>query len=258
MIPEKQGRRLAAAISIGLHAVVFSVLAAGGLFSFLQHHSQPPVDVTVYNEDSPHDQLAANSGSTGSNSAAAETVMIAQQNLPQISETYTQEIQKKKIVKTGMTEQESSETPSEPVAAAVMNGDAAGSISAETGSSTGPQRSTGNKTDASGNGNNIGSTTDGPGRMPFQKARLIAKPDVDSYYPPELRTKNISGMVAVRVTISSDGTVVGAAVISPSGYPAMDAAALQIAYQCRYEPAKNEYGQAVSAERTLHIPFELK
>ena len=94
--------------------------------------------------------------------------------------------------------------------------------------------------------------------LPAAKARLISVPDVNSYYPEELRRKNIGGTVTVHIVVSADGSVASASVSASSGYAAMDEAAVQIAYGCVYEPAQNGYGQAVASERELNIPFQIR
>ena len=83
-------------------------------------------------------------------------------------------------------------------------------------------------------------------------------PDVNSYYPEELRRKNIGGTVTVHIVVGADGSVASASVSASSGYAAMDEAAVQIAYGCVYEPARNSYGQAVASERDLNIPFQIR
>lgn len=285
MTQEERDKRMAAAISIGLHVIVFGLLAAGGMFTFLQSHSQaPPVDVTVYNEESQDDTPAAGNGEPASNGGggSGETYHMPQENMPTISESYTQEVQEQREIKKVMQMQGISEEKAKAVVAAQSDAEkptadavsgnhhpgdtTAGNTAA--GDGPGDTEGPGNNPDAApglgtdANGNSQGGDSQGDrhseGRRPATKAHLISQPDVNSYYPQDLRQKNITGTVTVHVVIAADGTVSSASVSGSSGYAAMDAAAVQIAYQCQYEPARNEQGEAVAAERNLSIPFVLQ
>lgn len=276
-------KRLALALSLGVHAVIFGLLAAGGLFSFLQTHSQaPPVDVTVYNEDAetaevaPADSApAASGGSGGGETYAVPTAM------PAISEAYTQAAQEERFVRKVMAEHHVDAATAKQLAAAQQSQAAAGTTGTTTaataagtvgsgspsgGGADGASGSGGTGSDAgsgggtgtgAGSGAGTGDSSGNGGQRPAKKARLISQPDVSAYYPETLRRQNITGTVTVHIVISADGTVTSADVAASSGYGEMDAAAVRLAYQCRYEPAENEYGQAVAAERNLKIPFGL-
>ena len=284
MTQEERDKRMAAAISIGLHVIVFGLQAAGGMFTFLQSHSQaPPVDVTVYNEDSQDDTPAAGNGESASNGGGGgETYHMPQENMPTISESYTQEVQEQREIKKVMQMQGISEEKAKAVVAAQSDAEkptadavsgnhhpgdttagntAAGDGPGDTeGPGNNPDAAPGLGTDANGNphGGDPNGDQHSEGRRPATKARLISQPDVNSYYPQDLRQKNITGTVTVHVVIAADGTVSSASVSGSSGDAAMDAAAVQIAYQCQYEPARNEQGEAVAAERNLSIPFVLQ
>ena len=286
MTQEERDKRMAAAISIGLHVIVFGLLAAGGMFTFLQSHSQaPPVDVTVYNEESQDDTPAAGNGeaaSNGGSGGSGETYHMPQENMPPISESYTQEVQEQREIKKVMQTQGISEEKAKAVVAAQSDAEksaseavsgnhhpgdttagntAAGDGPGDTeGPGNNPDAAPGLGTDANGNphGGDPNGDQHSEGRRPATKARLISQPDVNACYPQELRKKNITGTVTVHVVITADGTVSSASVSGSSGYAAMDAAAVQIAYQCQYEPARNEQGEAVAAERNLSIPFVLQ
>ena len=292
MTQEERDKRVAAAVSVGLHVIVFGLLAAGGMFTFLQSHSQaPPVDVTVYNEESRDDTPTAGNGEPASNGGGGggETYHMPQEHMPEISESYTQEVQEQREIKKMMQTQGISEEKAKAVAAAkndaekptanVVSGNqnpgntaSDNTTASDTASGDGlsepgpagpgnnPDAAPGLGVDADGNpqGGDPGGDRHSEGRRPATKAHLISQPDVSAYYPQDLRQKNISGTVTVHVVIAADGTVSSASVSGSSGYASMDAAAVQIAYQCQYEPARNEQGEAVAAERNLQIPFVLQ
>lgn len=276
----EQEKRLALAISVGVHVVVFGAFALGGLFSFLQTHSQPPpVDVTVYNEDAvPESETAGSSTSDGGSGGGGETYAAPTTPMPEVNESYTQAAQTERAVEKDMQEQHVDAATAKQVVAVAQaqesptgashsqqgnnNNNPAGSGNGQAiGPGTNPDAPPGNGTSDEGNGNGNGSgnsTGNGDGRRPAKKARLISQLDTASFYPESLRRKHISGNVKVHVVISPDGTVTGAFVVSSSGYGEMDEAAIRLAYQCQYEPAENEYGQPVWAERNIYIPFNFR
>ena len=293
MTQEDRDKRIAAMLSISLHVIIFGLLAAGGMFSFLQTHSQAqPVDVTIYNEDAQDTTPTAGNGEPLSNGGDGETYHMPKENLPAIRESYTQAVQEEREIKKVMQHQGISKEQAKNVVTAKKQMVTATSADAKdsntennTVSQTGPHRveriakeadgsaekagnGPGNNPNAapglgtSSTGNAYGDDPQGSfhsqGKRPATKARLISQPDVNAYYPQELRKKNITGTVTVHVVITADGTVSSASVSGSSGYAAMDAAAVHIAYQCRYEPARNEQGDAVAAERNLNIPFVLQ
>lgn len=277
MMRQEKEKRLALAISIGFHAVVFGIFAMGGLFSFLQSHSQPPpVDVTVYNEEAVHESDAPGSSAPDGGGGGGETYAAPTTAMPEINESYTQAAQTERAVEKVMQEQHvDAATAKQVVAAKTAQPNATSSQGSNTnatnatasnssqsaGSGNGVTVGPGTNPDAaSGNGNGTGpgnsnGNGNGDGKRPAKKARLISYPDTEAYYPESLRRKNISATVQLHVVISADGAVTSATVISSSGYSEMDEAAVRLAYQFRYEPAENEDGQPVTAERTINVPF---
>lgn len=260
MRQEDRDKRTAVLISAAIHAVVFMLLAAGGVFTFIQTRSQPePIDVTVYNEEASSDLPAAGNDGGGPTYRAPAGAM------PQIDESYTDSVQEKREVRHIMAEQgvdaqqakniaDERREKKSSLAGAVGISSAAGT--AEEGGN-GQGNGAGSGSSSSGNGSGHGVAGE-DGGQPETKARLVSVPNVDSYYPEGLRRKNIGGTVIVHIVIAADGSVTSASVSSSSGYEDMDRAAVQIAYGCVYEPARNRYGQAVASERDLHIPFQIR
>lgn len=290
MMRPGQEKRLALALSVGVHVAIFGVFAAGGLFSFLQSHSQaPPVDVMVYNEDAAATTDAPAAAPAGTAPAAtggenAVTYAAPTTALPKIDETYTQAAQEARFVQQVMQEQGVDAVTANQLVAASQQKQSAARPSGVTGSAA----AAGNSAEPAGDGTGAGPSPGGAGtsgtpggdgtdptgqgadggaanpaapanvgRRPAKKARLISQPDVSAYYPEDLRRRNITGTVTVHIVIGADGTVTSASVAASSGYSEMDDAAVKLAYQCRYEPAENEDGQAVASERNLNIPFGL-
>lgn len=278
-------KRLALAISFGFHVLVFSVLAMSGVFTFLQQKTETrPIDVTVYQQDGTYNGNVHSSApagdsaaSRGSNSAMPTYTVPQQKALPEINEAYTNAAQEARSVAAVMTAQHT-EKPVGPVAASrtsagtgqhtpyrtgVGNGAAAspGGTGDDTGSGQGNSTGTGNDT-SHGNGNGSSDTTtpstDTPGRRPAKNAHAIYKPDPGAYYPEGLRRKNSTAVVVVQFTVTADGTVTDVSVVTSSGYPDADAAAMRLVSAYRYSPAENEYGRPVAAQGTQTVRFSLE
>ena len=253
MKQDDKEKRIALLASVCVHAAVFAALAAAGVFSFLQDHSQArPIDVTIYQEDS-----LRNLPRLGDEREAG--TYESPQAAPAIDETFTQDVEaRQKKIEQVMAEQGLDEAQARQV---VQGQDSGGAAASPAGSGSGVQAG---GESSSGNGSGTGKSgspdglSQGDGLRPATKAKLVSIPDVNSYYPEELRRKHVTGTVTVGITISADGSVASAVVTGSSGHGAMDEAALQIAYQCRYEPARNTAGQPVPSERELRIPFTIE
>ena len=246
MKQDDKEKRIALLASICVHAAVFAALAAAGVFSLLQDHSQGrPIDVTIYQEDSLRNLPRLGDEREGGNERP--------QAVPAIDETFTQDVEgRQKEIEQVMAEQGLDEAQ----ARHVVQGKAVGMAASPAGSGSGAMPvGDGSGTGSRGSPDGL---PQGDGLRPATKAKLVSIPDVNSYYPEALRRKHVTGTVTVDIAISADGSVASAVVTGSSGYGAMDEAALQIAYQCRYEPARNTAGQAVSSERELRIPFTIE
>lgn len=293
MIGADRDKRLALAISIGFHVVVFSALAMSGVFTFLQQKTQDrPIDVTVYQQNGTDDGDVTSSAPAGdsapgggSSSPAAPTYTVPQQkSLPSINESYTNAAQEARSVAAAMSAQRGT-APTAPAntshtattgaptgtGPSTASGGAKGSDTAgqptgngdSTGNGKGNETDSGNGTDTSqGNGNggsdSTGPAAETPGRRPAKNAHAIYTPDPSSYYPESLRRKNITAVVVVQFIVGPDGSVTSASVATSSGYPAADDAAVRLVSAYRYSPAENEYGQPVSAEGTQTVRFSLE
>lgn len=280
----RHDNQIAWGVAFGLHAVLFLVFVLGGFFSFLQSHSQPPpVDVTVYNEnaaDTPTE--AANSqgrsAAGGSNGGGGETYAVPTTAMPEINETYTQAAQTERAVQEVMKTQQVDAATAKQIVAKQQIATQASPTGQQQGPSTvtskaggsaagpgnNPNTLPGNSdtsSDTPGNADSAGTDqgtdnhTEQQGKRPAQDAKLLSYPDVSAYYPEALRRRGISGSVTLHIVVGADGTVQEAKVIESSGYPEMDAAAVQVGYQLRFEPAVNENGQPVASEGDQRIPF---
>ncbi len=242
MREERREKRIAAVTSVVIHILVFFILAGSGIFSFLREPSQTQsIEVTLYHEDSSNNLPKA--GAHGD----AEIYYSPSYSVADVVMPDTAEHKKNSHAKAIPS---LNENVWEEGGAATVSSDSL--VFGGFGNGRG-QTWTGNSFGSSKDG-----VSDGGGIRPETKAVLIYIPDVSDYYPENLRKKQITGTVGIRIIISSDGTVAEAVVASSSGYAEMDDAAMEIAWQCRYDPARNMNGEAVPAERNLNIPFEIK
>jgi TonB family protein len=74
-----------------------------------------------------------------------------------------------------------------------------------------------------------------PRQGPYSPAKITSMVNVDAYYPPEARRRGEQGAPVVRACVGPSGTLSKEPVItSPSGFPDLDAAAIQVAKAMRY------------------------
>ena len=129
--------------------------------------------------------------------------------------------------------------------AANVNGSGNGNGSGGSGSGGG---------DGSGQGSGQGDNT-GAGE-PVQPPRLISRVQPD--YPSSARQNSVEVTTYVLLLVSAGGDVESVSVSNSSGSGALDAAAVDAAYQWEFVPAKDERGRAVRCYVSLPITFRLR
>ena len=118
---EEKDKRLALFVSLAVHGALFVVLAAAGVFTFIQTRSQAePIDVTVYNEDSINNLPKLGGGDGGPTYEAPASPM------PAIDESYTEEVQEQREVQKIMAETGVDAAHAKEIAAAHKTQSAAG------------------------------------------------------------------------------------------------------------------------------------
>lgn len=146
-----------------------------------------------------------------------------------------------------------------------------GSTSSGTGGGTGGGNGTGNGPgDGSGEGPGSGSGSGGgngsgygsgngdgagPGDGVTMGPQLLSNPA--PAYPESCRKANISGTTVVGLTISSDGSVSSAWVVSSSGNGTLDSAAVNAVYGWQFVPAKQN-GVAITCNSQVPVTFNLR
>lgn len=94
-----------------------------------------------------------------------------------------------------------------------------------------------------------------------RQAKLMAPPrprtSIRPDYPKGARQRGEQGEVVLEISVSADGTVSGVSVVSSSGFPELDEAAVRATRRARFTPAKSD-GHPVSSTARLTLSFQLK
>lgn len=162
-------------------------------------------------------------------------------------------------------------TPSEDTSAAADTNSRNSTSEGSTSSGTGGGNGTGNGPgDGSGEGPGSGSGSGGgngsgygsgngdgagPGDGVTMGPQLLSNPA--PAYPESCRKANISGTTVVGLTISSDGSVSSAWVVSSSGNGTLDSAAVSAVYGWQFVPAKQN-GVAITCNSQVPVTFNLR
>lgn len=91
---------------------------------------------------------------------------------------------------------------------------------------------------------------------PESEAPVALNPDIPIAYPPALFEQKVEGDVTLRLFVDSTGKLVpeSTRVAEPSGYPALDSAAVAGSRALRFAPAKR-HGVAVATEFLQPVEF---
>jgi protein TonB len=80
----------------------------------------------------------------------------------------------------------------------------------------------------------------------------------EDLYPALDKRLSHEGVTQVRFTVTTEGEVTNAAVAKSSGFPALDAAAVDCVGRFRWNPGTNPGGQAIDQTIALNIQWNLK
>lgn len=81
---------------------------------------------------------------------------------------------------------------------------------------------------------------------------------VSPQYPDSERAARHEGRAVISVTILKDGSEASATIVESSGWPMLDAAALDAARQWRFAPALDDQGSPIDSTKNIGISFSLK
>jgi protein TonB len=91
---------------------------------------------------------------------------------------------------------------------------------------------------------------------PPTKLEITYKPDISNYYPESARRDGQEGRAQVKICINVSGKVDSAEVVTSSGFPILDEAAIKVGKAFRFKPPTQE-GKPVSTCPVLPVKFEL-
>ena len=76
-------------------------------------------------------------------------------------------------------------------------------------------------------------------------------------YPRPAKNAEVEGVAYVTLSVDASGNVMGAVIAGSTGNPALDRAAVEAAYQWRFSPALDRYGQPSPCHITIPFQFSL-
>ncbi|HSX54930.1 MAG TPA: TonB family protein [Sphingomonas sp.] len=91
---------------------------------------------------------------------------------------------------------------------------------------------------------------DAPGQVELPSVAFM--PDTMRYYPPASMANGEQGLTRLRCVLDVTGSLIDCALEQSSGYPALDAAAFQLAAAARYRPMRVG-GEAVKSRVVLPV-----
>lgn len=95
-----------------------------------------------------------------------------------------------------------------------------------------------------------------PGAEARPNARITRAADPDRFYPPASKRREEQGDIVIRARVAASGCATAFALVSSSGFPDLDQAALKVAELSRYAPA-TENATPVDGYVTFKVRFVL-
>ena len=255
MKERRSGMFRAWGISLALHVLLFLLIGASGFFLLVREQPQPSeddvVDVTMLDDAGGGGGGERALSAAPASAAAAEAPAVPlppETKLPEIAETYTKEPEKQQTYRKEHQERQAAAASS---AAAADDAAGAGQSTGDSdmakgaaGSGDGTGRGAGS---GAGNGTGSGTGDDngaGAGAGTGTAPDLPPEPvDAGAYctyratpaYPQSMVQAGAQGSVTVLIAVSPANAVTDVSVVSSSGYPALDAAAVAAGWACRFQ-----------------------
>lgn len=233
MVLEQKAELKAWLAAVIFHGVIFVALSLSGLFMLVQPQPESePVEVELTEAPAPDGGMAGGSAAEATAAAPME-VSLSAQKLPPIQESYTQEPQKQQEYR---QQHKAAEISGQERAAA--SGTAAVSGAADKGSATGTgtaAQGSGGSSAGTGSSAEQGNGSAAAGQAQTERVAAHCTYRPAPLYPESLRQQGVEGSVRVLILVGEDDTIESVTVVNSSGYPAMDAAAVQAAGGCRFQ-----------------------
>lgn len=239
MTEERKAELASWVVSIFAHVIVIGLLAFMGLFAMLNgddiRDHQELVDV-VWIENG--GGSSGESGSTPVFEAASASVDI---ETPVIIPDRENKKQEEKTNdppdKSPTSSNEQTPAVRDNAAVSTGNGEAGGQGGSHQGDTVGAGTGggTGNEGFGSGDGtgNGIGNGG-GIGSSPSERAEAVCTYKATPNYPNRMKEQGIGGRVVLEILVTPDDAIENVTVIRSSGYGALDEAAINAAYRCRF------------------------
>ena len=221
VMEEKRGTYTALSLSLALHVILLLAAGALGLFSIaVPQTGDTPVEVTLYDAGSPAAAAAGDSTPAPAVSAVSDVVIVDKTLPPE-------------------TPQETPKQTSNPqTSAAAPSKPSDGTQTGTTGSSGGGDTA-GTKGGTSGTSGGGDAAPAAPPAPPAERVEASLRAEATPEYPQELIEDDVEGSVTVKILVAADGSVESVKLISPSGYSAMDRAAIAAGYRFQFNPGDN-------------------
>ena len=221
VMEEKRGTYTALSLSLALHVILLLAAGALGLFSIaVPQTGDTPVEVTLYDAGSPAAAAAGDSAAAPAVSAVSDVVIVDKTLPPE-------------------TPQETPEQTSNPqTSAAAPSKPSDGTQTGTTGSSGGGDTA-GTKGGTFGTSGGGDAAPAAPPAPPAERVAASLRAEATPEYPQELIEDDVEGSVTVKILVAADGSVESVKLISPSGYSAMDRAAIAAGYRFQFNPGDN-------------------
>ena len=221
VMEEKRGTYTALSLSLALHVILLLAAGALGLFSIaVPQTGDTPVEVTLYDAGPPAAAAAGDSAAAPAVSAVSDVVIVDKTLPPE-------------------TPQETPKQTSNPQTSATSSKPSDGPQTGTTGSSGGDTARTGTKGGTSGTSGGEDAAPAAPPAPPAERVEASLRAEATPEYPQELIEDDVEGSVTVKILVAADGSVESVKLISPSGYSAMDRAAIAAGYRFQFNPGDN-------------------
>ena len=225
VMEEKRGTYTALSLSLALHVILLLAAGALGLFSIaVPQTGDTPVEVTLYDAGPPAAAAAGDSAAAPAVSAVSDVVIVDKTLPPETPQETPKQT----------SNPQTSAAPSKP-SDGTQTGTAGNSGSSGGGDTVG----TGTKGGTSGTSGGGDTAPAAPPAPPAERVAASLRAEATPEYPQELIEDDVEGSVTVKILVAADGSVESVKLISPSGYSAMDRAAIAAGYRFQFNPGDN-------------------
>ncbi len=238
--------------SLGIHLVVFLLIALTGLLSF-SHSKEDIVEIAFFGGGGGGGNGVEATTDEQQIEEAVEEPETAEEDLPDVEETA---VEPDAILEHSDTAEKTIERPKTQKKVHTGTGTGTGTghgsgSGSGTGSGTGSGVGSGHGS-GTGSGYGAGNSTGNPAIPP----RLVRSPKAD--YPAAQRNAGIEGTTVLRLLVNTDGVVEDVTVVTSSGSSALDASAVAACYKWRFTSARNAANAKVRCYINVPITFRLR